>query len=216
MVTLVLRVLHLVLLVLQALQAQLVHQVHMVRRVHMVLQDLLVLRAFLAKQAPRVPRGPKVKSAQPAQPAQSAPATPAAGEPLRVGVSNVGKPFVFLENGEWKGSDIDLVRRFAAASGRPLQLVSMDFGALIASLQSGKVDIMTMSPNFTVPDPAIERAEVSDIAGLLLHVDGRLEHLVCRRDHLGVCRIGLLGDDELRKLGRKIGFRQGIFNVFTN
>ena len=82
-----------------------------------------------------------------AQPAQSAPATtaPAAGEPLRVGVSNVGKPFVFLENGEWKGSDIDIVRRFAAASGRPLQLVSMDFGALIASLQSGKVDIIISS-----------------------------------------------------------------------
>lgn len=67
---------------------------------------------------------------------------PTAGQPLRVGIANVGVPFVFMENGEWRGFEIEIVQRFGAAQGRPVQFVSMDFGALIAALQSEKVDLI--------------------------------------------------------------------------
>lgn len=50
-------------------------------------------------------------------------------------------PFeVFDDNAEPAGFDIDLSNMIADAAGKELQIENMDFGGLIAALQSGKID----------------------------------------------------------------------------
>lgn len=67
----------------------------------------------------------------------------ALGESLKVGVAPGEEPFCYIEeNSELKGFDIELANRIALELNRKVEFVQMDFSALIASLQSGKVDIL--------------------------------------------------------------------------
>ena len=50
-------------------------------------------------------------------------------------------PFVYLKNGRLVGYDIELAMRIADKLGRRLEIVNMDFAALIPSLVSGKADM---------------------------------------------------------------------------
>ena len=67
---------------------------------------------------------------------------PSEGQPVKVGVLGSTPQFSFVQNGELDGYEIELVRRFARAVGRPLEFNMMNFGALIPSLDSGKSDIV--------------------------------------------------------------------------
>jgi len=67
------------------------------------------------------------------------------GPPLSVAVAEVGLPFVAVRDGRLVGFDIELAERFAAAEGRQLRLTAVDFGALIASVASGKADVIIAS-----------------------------------------------------------------------
>ena len=67
---------------------------------------------------------------------------PSEGLPVKVGVLGSTPQFSFVLNGELDGYEIELVRRFARAVGRPLEFNIMNFGALIPSLNSGKSDIV--------------------------------------------------------------------------
>lgn len=67
---------------------------------------------------------------------------PSEGQPVKVGVLGSTPQFSFVQNGELDGYEIELVRRFARAVGRPLEFNIMNFGALIPSLNSGKSDIV--------------------------------------------------------------------------
>ncbi|MEN9733590.1 MAG: hypothetical protein RLZ45_1585 [Verrucomicrobiota bacterium] len=75
------------------------------------------------------------------------PPLPAAGTNgvIRVGMTDGGMPFVGVQNGELVGFEIELVRRFAAGSGRRVEFSNMDFAALIPALASGKVDLIVAS-----------------------------------------------------------------------
>ncbi len=73
------------------------------------------------------------------------PAQPAGGV-LRAGVVNdLGMPFGLVHEGQLIGFDIELSYRFAAHLGRAYEPVPMPFGSLIASLSTGKIDMITAS-----------------------------------------------------------------------
>ncbi len=65
------------------------------------------------------------------------------GEVLRLGTASVTEPFSFVDgSGKVVGYDIELARKAARRLGRRLEVVDMEFGALIPALASGKVDMI--------------------------------------------------------------------------
>ena len=64
---------------------------------------------------------------------------------LIVGVSDIGLPYVAVVDNQLVGFDVELARRFAAYLGRKLILSNMEFGSLVASVSSGKVDMISSS-----------------------------------------------------------------------
>jgi polar amino acid transport system substrate-binding protein len=65
---------------------------------------------------------------------------------LRAGVvDDLGMPFALIKDGQLIGFDIELSSRFAAYTGREYQPVPLQFGSLIASLATHKIDIITAS-----------------------------------------------------------------------
>ena len=70
--------------------------------------------------------------------------------PLRVGVvSDLGLPSSAIQNGHLVGFDIEIARRFAANIGREFIPVDLQFGSLIASISTNKIDIITSSMMIT-------------------------------------------------------------------
>ncbi|MCQ2177328.1 MAG: ABC transporter permease subunit [Bacteroidales bacterium] len=66
---------------------------------------------------------------------------PDSGDPLMVGVSNAF-PFEFVQNGEWSGFEVEIIKRFAAHLGRPVRFVNYDFNAITAALMTDKIDLI--------------------------------------------------------------------------
>lgn len=61
---------------------------------------------------------------------------------IRLGVAIGDLPYSGYVNNEYVGMDIELLKSFAHSMGYKLEIKTMDFAALIASLASGKVDII--------------------------------------------------------------------------
>lgn len=64
------------------------------------------------------------------------------GRTIKAGVAIGDLPSSGLIDGEYVGFDIELLQAFAQKEGIKLEFVSLEFGALIASLSSGKVDMI--------------------------------------------------------------------------
>ncbi len=79
---------------------------------------------------------------------------PRSGETLKVACTGTTPFFDFIRDGENCGLDIEIVQRFAASLGRPLEFNLMDFGGLVASVSTGIVDMACSSICITA-----ERAE---------------------------------------------------------
>ena len=67
------------------------------------------------------------------------------GGTLTVGTSGAGLPFGGVKDNEMVGLDVEMLRRFAAAKGMQLRFSNMEFGALVASVAAGKVDMIADS-----------------------------------------------------------------------
>jgi polar amino acid transport system substrate-binding protein len=79
---------------------------------------------------------------------------------LRAGVvDDIGMPFALIKEGHLVGFDIELASRFAAYAGRAFQPVPLQFGSLIASLVTHKIDIIAASMFITE-----ERKEAIDFS----------------------------------------------------
>ncbi|MEN6349972.1 MAG: ABC transporter permease subunit [Syntrophomonas sp.] len=61
---------------------------------------------------------------------------------LVLGVAVADLPYVAVMNGKYVGFDIEMMQRFAAQEGYNLEIITMEFASLIASLTSGKVDMI--------------------------------------------------------------------------
>lgn len=63
--------------------------------------------------------------------------------PVRCALCVNNAPISFVgEGGRWDGVDPEIVRRFAASIGRPVEFIYQDVGSANISLQAGMVDIM--------------------------------------------------------------------------
>jgi polar amino acid transport system substrate-binding protein len=72
------------------------------------------------------------------------PQTPTKGT-IVAGVSTSGPPFTFVKDNQMLGLDIEMVRRFGAFIGKDVKFSDMEFGGLVASVASGKVDLISAS-----------------------------------------------------------------------
>ncbi len=70
---------------------------------------------------------------------------PRTGKPLRVACTGTMAFFDFLKDGKNCGLDIEIVERFAAYLGRPIEFNMMNFGGLIAAISSEVAEIGTSS-----------------------------------------------------------------------
>ena len=74
---------------------------------------------------------------------------PVDGAALRVAIPGTQYPFSFYKEQELVGFDIEIISRFAAATGRPIEFQSISFGSLIASVQAGKADVISAAMSIT-------------------------------------------------------------------
>ncbi|MBN2254059.1 MAG: basic amino acid ABC transporter substrate-binding protein [Kosmotogaceae bacterium] len=72
-----------------------------------------------------------------------------------VGTSADFQPFEYVENGEFVGFDIDLIKAIAEEMGFEIEIRDMSFDSLIAALVSGNLDIVVSGMTITA-----EREEV--------------------------------------------------------
>lgn len=63
-------------------------------------------------------------------------------EPIRVGCTGIITPYSFYADNELQGMDTELMLRFGAYIGRPIEFVCMNFEALIPALISKDIDIV--------------------------------------------------------------------------
>tara|TARA_B110000503_G_scaffold6014_1_gene8272 strand:- start:796 stop:2946 length:2151 start_codon:yes stop_codon:yes gene_type:complete len=80
--------------------------------------------------------------------------------PLNIGNSVYGLPSVAVQNGELVGFDIEIAVRFAQYIGKRPVWATSDWGALIPSLVSGKIDLVVSS--MTITEERAERINFSD------------------------------------------------------
>lgn len=66
-----------------------------------------------------------------------------------VGTSADFPPFEYMENGEFVGFDMDLMREIAKISGLDIEFVDMSFDSLIAALKTGNVDVVAAAMTIT-------------------------------------------------------------------
>ena len=71
------------------------------------------------------------------------------GPVLKVATMLSSPPMNMLLNGISDGFEIELMRRFAAHIGRPVEFVNMDFGGIIPSLITGRTDAAVATINVT-------------------------------------------------------------------
>ena len=79
---------------------------------------------------------------------------PAPRGTLRMAVDTSLVPFIYLKDGKPVGIDVDIATRFCAQSGYGLEILPMDFSAIIPSVVTGKVDFSCSGIAYTA-----ERAE---------------------------------------------------------
>ena len=80
--------------------------------------------------------------------------------PIRQMTGITVAPISYLENGEWTGLDVDIVRRFAAWYGRPLEVTPIALASAIVALQTGQADMVTA--NLFITEERKERVSFSE------------------------------------------------------
>ncbi len=85
---------------------------------------------------------------------------PGAGQKLTLAVAVADLPYVAYINGQYTGFDVELVKRFAAHEGRPLEIQTMEFSSLVAALASGKADMI--ADGIAVTEERSKQVDFSD------------------------------------------------------
>jgi len=80
---------------------------------------------------------------------------------LRIATSADGLPFTFIKEGKYTGLDIDLVYRFAERQGLVPDVQTLPFASLIASIASGKSDVICAG--ITITEERAKQVRFSDV-----------------------------------------------------
>lgn len=78
---------------------------------------------------------------------------------ITVGTSADFPPFEYIENGQFVGFDMDLMREIAKIAGFELKFVDMSFDSLIPALRAGQIDVAAAAMTITE-----ERKQVVDFS----------------------------------------------------
>ena len=70
---------------------------------------------------------------------------------LKIGTSSNEKPYVYLENGQLTGFEIDLITAAAAKIGLTPEFVTMDFSALLPAVNNRQFDVAAAAIGITAP-----------------------------------------------------------------
>src|SRR5262245_47052573 len=91
-----------------------------------------------------------VKTAPPSTPVPQTTAQPVMSQPaLRVGIAPDYPPIVFKQQGRLTGLEVDCARGLEAELGRHVELVELDWDALIPALESGQIDVIMSGMSIT-------------------------------------------------------------------
>jgi polar amino acid transport system substrate-binding protein len=82
------------------------------------------------------------------------------GKPIRVGTAANREPMCFISDGKIVGLDAEMIERIAYELGRPIEYLDMKFSALIAALESGKIDMIVS--NMSVTPERLKRVNFSE------------------------------------------------------
>ncbi len=144
---------------------------------------------------------------------------PRSGEPLKVACTGTTPFFDFIRDGESCGLDIDLVHRFAAHIGRPIEFSLMNFGGLVASTSTGIVDIACSS--ICITEERAQKVNFSDSyasgysALLIRKEDAPAGKAFMSLDDLSGATVGtLLGSTQ--DLWFKEKYPDAVYAVFNN
>lgn len=96
-----------------------------------------------------------------------------------VGTSPDYPPFEFIDNkNEYAGFDMDLIREVAERLDVELEIKSLEFDSLIASLKAGKIDAIISCMSAT-PERLLEadftKPYYVDMQGVVVHPEGKVE-----------------------------------------
>ncbi|MEO0795017.1 MAG: ABC transporter substrate-binding protein [Verrucomicrobiota bacterium] len=116
---------------------------------------------------------------------------------LRVGVTANMPPFVFRQNGELVGLEVDFAKQLATDMGREVHFVDMGFERLLPALQNNDVDIVMAGMNYTP-----ERAAIISMTQPYLR-SGQMA-LVLRKNASKYALPGLIGNSR-DKVGAEAG-----------
>lgn len=126
---------------------------------------------------------------------------------VTVGTSADFPPFEYIENGQFVGFDMDLMREIAKIAGFEIKFVDMSFDSLIPALRAGQIDVVAAAMTITE-----ERKQVVDFSepywtadqSIIVRADSDLSITVLFKGRIGV-QTGTTGDlwctDELVKKG---------------
>lgn len=114
------------------------------------------------------------------QTGQSNTPTPAPAEKpvLNVASQTTYPPFEFVENNEYVGFDMDLIRAIGAAEGFEVKITSLGFDALIPAVQAGTVDCCISA--MTIKESRAKVIDFSEpyfVAGLIVAVNQKNEDI---------------------------------------
>jgi polar amino acid transport system substrate-binding protein len=122
---------------------------------------------------------------------------------LRVGVDGAYPPFALLENGQFRGHDVELARRLAGHLGWQLELVNIPFDGLYDALRVSRIDVIIsalpyqeeLEGTVIYSRPYFQAGEV-----LIAPRGGALRSARALRDQRIGVELGSLGDQTVRRL----------------
>ncbi len=101
--------------------------------------------------------GPETAHPAPGHDLSAGPAQP----PLRVGTAANREPMCFVQNNKIVGLDWELMMRIGRALGREVEFADMKYAALIAALQSGRID--AIASNMTATEERKKQVDFSSV-----------------------------------------------------
>lgn len=113
-------------------------------------------------------------------------------------------PFEYVENGEFKGFDIDIIHAIAAEQGYEVEISNLGFDSLIPALQTNKVDCVIAGMSIT-PErvKAVDFTDPYFNAGLIVAVKSDNNSIKGFEDLKGkrvAAQVGTIGADACNKL----------------
>lgn len=123
---------------------------------------------------------------------------------LKVGSETTYPPFEYVENGEYLGFDMDLIRAIADVQGYEVEIHSLGFDSLIPALKANKVDVCIAAMSIDEErKKSVDFSEPYCQGGLVIAVAEKTEGISTLDDLKGkklAAQIGTTGADQCQTI----------------